>query len=188
MGDVRDTIREVKSERNKKIALVIFVILIIGGALWLKGPIQLKVPQYVNPQKLSYELPNMNRPDVILTQQRILSSTCGGNNNIRCVEPIALQYFVQHIDTSSSGYEYYVFFRLKNGGQDATNILPALTMRDVPCTYSGQQFSLNSEETSNRLDFMCPVRGPTSGIVLATLDMNYTTTSSQTAQIGMVFK
>ena len=92
MGDVRKTIQEVKNEGRKKYVLVILVILIIAGALWIKGPVQLKVPQYVNPQKLSYDLPNMNRPDVILTQQRILSSTCGGNNMMLCVEPIALQY------------------------------------------------------------------------------------------------
>ena len=187
MGDVRKTIQEVKNEGRKKYVLVILVILIIAGALWIKGPVQLKVPQYVNPQKLSYDLPNMNRPDVILTQQRIMSATCGGNNNMQCVEPIALQYFVQHIDTSSSGYEFYVFFRLKNSGSDATGITPSLAVRDIPCTYPGQPFSLNSGETSGRLDFMCPVRGST-GNILATLNVSYTSGSEKTAQIGMVFR
>ena len=187
MGDVRKTIQEVKNEGRKKYVLVILVILIIAGTLWIKGPVQLKVPQYVNPQKLSYDLPNMNRPDVILTQQRILSSTCGGNNMMQCVEPIALQYFVQHIDTSSSGYEFYVFFRLKNSGGDAAGVTPSLAVRDIPCTYPGQPFSLNSGETSGRLDFICPVRGST-GNILATLNVSYTTESEETAQIGMVFR
>ena len=160
MRDVRKAIREVRNENRKKYTFLILVILIVGGTLWLRGPVDTQVVTYTNPNRLSYDLPELSQPNLIFTQQKFVSGTCENNNNtILCTEPIAMSFFVQYYNNVNR-YEYRVHMRLKNNGGDIFDVRPVIAFHNTGCGFTGRTFNLSAGQTTGRLDFTCPATSP----------------------------
>ncbi len=172
MGDIRTAIREVKKENRKKYAFLIIVILIVGGTLWLRGPVSTEVITYTNPNRLSYDLPVLGQPNLILTQGKLAPARCEGDGAIQCTEPIVLSFFVQNTDSGIGRYEYTFHMRLKNNGDAASGIIPSLTVENTQCVFTGKPFNLEKGATSNRVDFLCLAREPLR-ISSATLEISH---------------
>lgn len=159
MADIRKSIEEARIEeragRWKKILEIGVVILVVAAGIFLYASNSTSHVSYGNPDKLSYGIPDHSSSEVVLTDKKILPAVCTSNGTLICTEPVVESFFVQNMRTHISRYEQYAYFRLKNTGNTALQIAPAMQWSDVECLFDGKNLTLSRGGISERLNFFC---------------------------------
>ncbi|KHO48219.1 MAG: hypothetical protein QT00_C0001G0233 [archaeon GW2011_AR5] len=171
MASVSSSIQEAQREEHRKkwtffaVALIVLVVVaVLFSASFpalnspqqdTQAPSQTEQISYGDPDRLSYGLPQYSAPGVTFSLQKVMGAMCTSRGTLQCLEPVADSVFVENSRTGISRYEMNVHFLLK-GAVDATSIRPSVELDGNPCSFVGSNLTLSADQTSDRIDFLCP--------------------------------